>query len=606
MCFSWQLGHCVQSAICIPSVGLEPPTSYADSATEAISETGGRERFPSASIRRCPSRSPALRAAVAAWPRWPCWRPAARTTRPASRWRRLRRRRSARFLSPALPDPLPSAAAPGPEGAALAALRADADAVLRAQGEAYWRLFTQGEKVDPGAAWRGREQLLSDGSLAQARAARGGAAGDRRAAAYLHAWLVGERLARDAADPLRELVRAREQAHVTWSDHAVALRSVPALLAGEKDRDRRRALADAAATEAGALDPLAQRAEARLRELSGGLGYASPLALAAELRGAPAPALATLAEDVLTRTDVAWHSLLDPLARAEGLGRGEARLPDLPRLLRSQVPARLFPAGKQVGMATRLLAGMGIDLARQANLRLSPEPNGAVPLPSLALPVDPPGDVRLALATPAGIDAARGALHELGAAEYYAHLPAGPMELRRLGPASVPQAWAIVFEEIAGASGWLAAQGVPEAQAREEARVAAVRRLLRVRESAARLLAAVARAQGGGGGEAALLARASGCSVQPSDAAAWLAEPDPFLRAAEGLRAELLAAQLEIRLAREAGTPAWWQSPAAGAWLLGAWADCAGRTPEEISASLGEKALDATALLRVVTERSGS
>jgi hypothetical protein len=510
----------------------------------------------------------------------------------------------ARDLPPVLPDPLPSAAASAPAGTALAALRADVDAVLRAQGEAYWRLFTQGEQVDPGAAWRGREQLLSDGSLALARAARDGAAGDRRAAAYLQAWLVGERLARDAADPLRELARAREQASLTWSDHPVALRSVPSLLAGEKDRDRRRALADAAATAAGALAPLAQRAEARLRELSGGLGYASPLALAAELRGAPAPALATLAEDVLTRTDAAWRSLLDPLARAEGLARGEVRLADLPRLLRSQVPARLFPAGKQVGMATRLLAGMGIDVARQANLRLSPEPNGAVPLPSLALPVDPPGDVRLALATLAGIDAARGVLHELGAAEYYVHLPAGPMELRRLGPASVPQAWAIVFEEIAGTSGWLAAQGLPEAQAREEARVAAARRLLRVRESAARLLAAMARAQGGGGGEAALLARATGCPAQPSDASAWLAEPDPFLRAAEALRAELLAAQLETRLAREAGSPAWWQSPAAGAWLAGAWADCAGHTPEEISASLGEKALDAAAILRVVGERS--
>ena len=507
---------------------------------------------------------------------------------------------------PALPDPLPAAAEPAAESPPLAALRADAEAVLRAQAEAYWRLFTEGAEVDPAGAWRGREGLLSDRSLALVRAARAGADDDRRPASYLAAWLVGERLARDAGEPLRQLGRARDQAHLTWSDHDVPLRAVPSLLAGEKDRDRRGALSAAAAAAAAELAPLARRSEQRIGALSRELGYPTPLALASELRGAPAAALAALAEDVLARTEPTWQALLEALARAEGISRGDVRVQDLPRLLRDQVPARLFPAGRHVTMGAALLAGMGIDLARQANLRLSPEPQGGAPLHSVALPIDPPGDVRLAVASPAGLDAARALLHELGAAEYYAHLRPGPMELRRLGPASVPQAWAVLLEEVAGAPAWLAAQHVPEPQARAEARAAAARRLLRVRERAARLLAAVARAQGGeAGGEAALLARATGCPTQPADAAGWLAEPDPLLRGAEALRAELLAAQLEARLARETGAPEWWRSPAAGAWLSGAWADSAGRTPEEISASLGEKALDAAALVKVVQERAG-
>jgi hypothetical protein len=120
------------------------------------------------------------------------------------------------------------------------------------------------------------------------------------------------------------------------------------------------------------------------------------------------------------------------------------------------------------------------------------------------------------------------------------------------------------------------------------------------------LLAALAAAgDGGAARETALLARATGCPAQPADAVAWRVEPDPLLRAAEALRAELLAAQLESRLTREAGAPEWWRSQAAGTWLTGAWADSAGHTPEEISASLGENALDSGALVRIVRERAG-
>lgn len=507
---------------------------------------------------------------------------------------------------PALPDPLPSLAEPAPDmGAPLARIRADADAVLRAQAEAYWRMFTEGARADPGAAWRGREELLSDRSLQLVRAARAGAPDGRRPAAFLAAWLLGERLAEGASGALREAAAAEEQARVRWADHEVPLRSVRSLLAGERDRERRRALAEAAAGVARDLLPAAERGEQRLLAVARGLG-GSPLELAAELRGTPAPALAALAEEVLARTEPAWQALLEALARAEGLPRAEVRARDLPRLLRTQVPARLFPAGRHLTLSASILAGMGIDLSRQANLRIAAGPHPGAPAASIALPVDPPGDVRLAVAAVAGLDAARGVLHELGAAEYWAHLRDGPVELRRLGPAAVPEAFGVALEEVAGSAAWLASAGVPEGQARAEARAAAARRLLRARERAARVLAAVARPPDGVPGiDAALLARATGCAAEREDAIGWRLDPDPLLRAAEGLRAELLAAQLELGLARAAGGAEWWRSEAAGAWLAGAWADAAGRTPEELSASLGAKALDAGALVRVVEERAG-
>jgi hypothetical protein len=315
---------------------------------------------------------------------------------------------------------------------------------------------------------------------------------------------------------------------------------------------------------------------------------------------------------VLARMEGTWRALLGELARREGIDPQDVRARDLPRLLRTLVPARALPGDRQLDRGLALLAGVGVDLAAAKSLRLDP---GARPgkLPyAIALPVDPPEDVRLSTSPRAGVDALRAVLHELGAAAYYAHVRAGPMEFRRLGPASIPETWAIVLEEVAGTEGWLAAQGVPAEQARLEARAAAARRLLRTREAAAHLLAAVARAGDPAGAEAgaamresALGSRATGCPAEPSDLPPWRLEPDPLLRSAEALRAELLAAQVERFLAERAGSGSWWSSPQAGAWLREAWAQGSRRTPDEIALAAGQRGVDAAALDALVRERAG-
>jgi hypothetical protein len=416
---------------------------------------------------------------------------------------------------------------------------------------------------------------------------------------------LGERIARDASPVSREVTRAREEARFLWGDHSVALRDLPSVLASEKDPQRRRALTEAAAPWARELFPVAAAREERIRTLSGELGYGSLAALAAELRGAPVAALRALAEDTLARTDATWAALVEALARADGMARADVRARDLPRLFRSQAPARFFPAGRQSGEATALLAGMGLDLARQANLRLAPGPQPRGLSRSIALPVDPPGDVRLAVAAVAGLEATRAALHELGVAQLYAHAPAGgPPELRRLGSSSVPAAFGRLFEEVAGTPEWLTAHGLAAEQAAAEARAAAARRLYRARELAARVLAAVARAEGGEPQDATLFTRVTGCPVEQADLVPWRLDPDPLLRSAEGLRAELLAAQAELRLTREGGAT-WWRAPASAGVLGELWAAAAGATPEELSQGFGERTLDAAALARVSRARAG-
>lgn len=502
--------------------------------------------------------------------------------------------------------PTPPAAARHPAAPGLDAIRAGADAVLRAQAESYWRAFAEGASASPAGAWEGHEDLLSDASLSSLAAeAASPRAENRRAVAHLRAWLVGERLARDAAGPVLALERARAAASFQRAGHDVPLAEATSLLASEPDPARRRAIGDAAA---GATRTLLPAAEARLQalgEAARALGFASLTAVAAELRGEPPAALGALAEGVLARTDATWRALLADLAGRAGMAPAAVRAADLPRLLRSVAPARDFPGPRQLEAAGAILAGLGLDLSAQPNLRIDAAARAGKLPRTVALPVDPPRDVRLSAAPLAGLEPLRALLHELGAAEYYAHVRSGPVELRRLGPPSVPATWALLLEDVTGAPEWLAGRGLAEPVVRAEASAAAARRLLRAREAAGRVLSNLGRAQGAAvDRDVALAARVLGVPVQESDALFWRADPDPLLRSAEALRAELLAAQVETYLAGKAGSPAWWTSRSSGVWLRDAWAEGSGRSAAEISLAIGQPALDAGALDAIVRSRA--
>ncbi|MGC4000649.1 MAG: hypothetical protein QM767_25655 [Anaeromyxobacter sp.] len=342
----------------------------------------------------------------------------------------------------------------------------------------------------------------------------------------------------------------------------------------------------------------------RLAAAAAALGQPSLGALGAELRGASPEALAALAEETLATTEPTWKALLAAAARAEGLAPEEVRLRNLPRLWRVRAPAALFPAHRHAADAAALLDGLGLDLAAQANLRLDTGAGGARVPRAIALAIDPPGDVRLSLGSEAGLEAVRGSLHELGVAEAQALLPAGSVEARRLPPAWYPGAWGRLLEEVAGAPEWLAAHGATEEQAQGEARAAAGRRLLRARDAAARVLAALSAQDPVAG--AALAARAYGVPVEPGEVLPWAVNPDPLLQSAEALRVELLAAQAEVRLQQEAGAAReWWQAAAAGALLQALWREGAPSAPAALSARLGARSLDAAALAQRVRLRAG-
>jgi hypothetical protein len=495
---------------------------------------------------------------------------------------------------------------PPPADDPLRALRADVDALLRAQAEALWAAWTRGDGVDLAKTYAGKEQLFSAETVQRVRDAMLRADGDeRRALSLLHGFLAGEHLARATAEPAEKLARARAAATISWDGQTVAADRVPALLAAEPDGARRAALLRAQAGAAAKWAPLATALVADLDAAARRLGHPSLLALAAEIRGDSADALAALASDVLDTTGAAYELAVRDLARSElKVGPEAVRGQDLPRLLRAAQEPRLFPGPRLLADARATFAGLGLDFEKRPGARMDTDARPRKVPRALALPVEVPGDVRLSVIPGAGVPDLRALLHELAAATSYSSIESPHVEFRRLG-AVTARSWGILFEELAGDPAWLAARtGENDHHLSPVVRVAAARRLHAAREAALRVLLEVRRPRTAE--EAvALLERAYAHPASADEVALALSDRDPLLQSADALRAMLVAAQAEATLgawSAAAGSP-WWKDPKNGAWLSRAFAEGSRPTPAAIARALGASGLRAAALADRTRER---
>jgi hypothetical protein len=456
-------------------------------------------------------------------------------------------------------------------------VRAAADSLLRAQGEAAWRAWTSGEPADLTEPWKGHEAVLDPDLLALLGESIASAPAPERARMErLRAFLLGEQLAHAAAEPAQALAGARSAAGFAWEKRNLPLRQLPALLAGEPEATRRKAAAEAWQAAALKLEPMAAARDAAVLRAGAERGLGTSLELAGVLRLEDPDRLAALAEATLAEGDAAWPATLEALARRE-LGYGTSRLReyDLPRLFRTTADPKAFPADRLVPGIAALLADLGLDLSAEGRLTVDAGLRpGKIPRP-LAVPVEVPAQVRLSLTPLAGLDAVRALLHQVGVGLSLAHVaPAAPLEDRRLPPAWQTQAWGIHFEGIASDPAWLRARGLSPEAAEREATVRAGQRLHALRSAAATVSIEVARGREPGAAAARwaeLGPRALGHPLDRAEPLPWRLEPDPLLRSADTLRAHLLAGQLAATLTVLAGDRPWWRSPAAGEWLRRAW-----------------------------------
>lgn len=444
----------------------------------------------------------------------------------------------------AVPPPEPPKPPPGPtpeqaRAQQVDALQAEALALVKEEGELLWAHWTRGAPLELEQAKAAHAALFEDAALAKVRAAK---------REPLERWLLGERLARAAADANAALVEAEAATLVTVDDKKVPWRDLSRLLANEKSAVKRKALWAAA------------------REAVGPLGDATAkrdLAVAAALGERDLEAAAVQGQRFLDDTEVEWKQLVEKLAQSElGLSPDKISRADLPRMLRPNTAAdAAFPRAEIAAKATAVLAALGLyglpgltldlaDSAKKNPLPLTLAPGGA-------------DDVRVSFRPAGGLRDLGSLLGELGRA-LALHAQAEP----RLADPLVADAAYRLFAELVATPAWLKAQGVTDAAAASCAQSARALRLSTLRRAAANLVAQARPGDDPGATWNTWSSRALGVPVAPEDAPRWRLERDPLLRGVALLETQRRAEALRGKLAAQ-----WWAEPASAAILKAAWSD---------------------------------
>ena len=259
-----------------------------------------------------------------------------------------------------------------------------------------------------------------------------------------------------------------------------------------------------------------------------------------------------------------------------GIGLEEATRPDLLRALRATTWDEGFPAARMLPALTGTLAGLGIDLAAQANVELDVEPRPNKSPRAFCAPIEVPGRVVLVIQPMGGPDDWHALFHEAGHTEHYAHTSAElPVEHRRLGDNAVTEGWAALFELLVDDPVWLGRRldfGRPHEFAAESAAV----RLYIVRRYAAKLLYELELHNGGADDLDGMQARyvellGEATKIEPSRAD-YLADVDPGFYASSYLRSWAFEAQMQLFLREEFGS-AWFAQRDAGSLLRELWSE---------------------------------
>ena len=382
-------------------------------------------------------------------------------------------------------------------------------------------------------------------------------------------------LGRETRREAEELARREASMEVAAGGERLPYRGVQARQANEPRAEVRAELEDARdELLVERLHPLHLETLKRSHGLCRELGYAGYAAAYAELRGIDLERLGREADDLLRATDDAYSELGRPATGAGGdrpVRRAEALGPAA--ILRAPDLDAGFPPERLVPSLERTMAGLGIELGAQQNVRLDTEERATKsPRAFCAMP-RVPQEVYLVLSPVGGRDDYAILFHEAGHAEHYGTTdPELPFEFRHLGDNSVTESFAFLLQHLTEDPDWLAAVLAIEdpepivAQARAAELVLIRRYAAKIRyelelhgpepdlealpDRYVELLGGATRVSWGG--------------------ASWLADVDGGFYVACYLRAWALETRWRWHL-RERFGGRWFTSAEAGEWVRGLW-----------------------------------
>jgi hypothetical protein len=386
-------------------------------------------------------------------------------------------------------------------------------------------------------------------------------------------------------------------------------------LASERDAGRRRELARRRLDASSACDDLRAARLDALKEAARGLGFEGAAALYESFTGVSLEALAADADAFLRRTESRYMSRLAEWAARELPSRAQSSqsssagagaspdYADAPFFARSTRFDASFRARDFRAFYSEALAGLGVRLDSQRNLRVEESKRSDASAASACFAVRPPEDVRLLVGSQeGGLWFQRQSFLEGGRAQVFAWASrdssARHPEFVYAPDAAAEVGHGMTLSRLFVEPAWLAAQrGARATEAAEAARTCALVELYESRRDCARLRHALAldaardvRSEHLSEDYAARFTEATGFR---HTSASSLLDADVWLASATRLRARLFAAGLREHLRSRHGRR-WFASSAAGGELIDVWNTASRYRVEELALMLwgGELSFD--------------
>lgn len=391
-------------------------------------------------------------------------------------------------------------------------------------------------------------------------------------------------------------------AFVSVEERTIPLRGAEAAIQDEADRAQRSHLERARSQAIDRLNPLLQERLVRLQEAVTRLGSVSYPALWEELSGIHLDDLEKLIHDLLARTEEMYADVLKwMLKRILGVPLAEAKRHDLARLFRAAEFDRLVPPGGIAAAVEAAAQKMQIDHRAGGRIHFDSEARQAKTSRAFVAPIEVPQRVIIVVRPSGGWGDAQAYLHKLGHALHFANTnPALPVEFRRLGDASLTEAFAFLLEGLLLEPGFARRfLGIP--RERDFLRLVALHKLYLLRRYAAKLLYERCLYEGAPHAQAAetfrnLVSRATAAEF-PREL--YLYDVDAAFCVARYLRAWIFEAQLREQL-YERFDGEWYRNDRTGPFLLDLWRQGLALTPERLATQLGLGPFQIDALIRSV------
>ena len=462
--------------------------------------------------------------------------------------------------------------------------------LVRQQGEMGWRSWALGEPSNQASLYDEYGAIFSRRAIDVVNHALATETDPvrRKALSFLKLYQQTEYVGRETAllEDIYSDLEANLQVNVDGK--SVPYRQLFGILSDETDKARRETLASEEYRAYATLNNVVLgRILDRGHGLATELGYDSYADLAVAYRMIDEERNATLCRDFLKKTEAKYLELFD---RISPIPRETFRRSDTLFVLGGRDFDKYFPKEDLVERMDAFLNGLGIDRARQANLRLDDRPLPNKVPRAVCFAIDVPGDVRLSIKPVGGKEDYSSLFHEMGHGQHFASSKTDVWEFQQLGSNAVTETYAYLFEYVVEDPLWVRDNtDMDDETLASYTEFCVFVRLYMARRYMAKFLYELELHRGTEDPRARyreIMSQGYGYQLTDEEASRYLSDVDPFLYSADYVQAFFLEAMLRDTLRERFGAK-WWNDKGAGAFLRDLFARGNELTGKELAQRLG-------------------